>query len=314
MNTTRSSSDRPAYTVLPAKSPVHPPVELSVILLNRSSWIFRPEVLDQLLSLGFADILSVETLPVKFDAEALADVHPQLRFLLLTEPLTPGEQLNLAAAEVWGDKFLVLWDDQRLADTFSLAKAGAFLSATELCLCPELRGSDGVPLPTRAVPAREGGRFRLLSLPAETGTEGTLFPYDYTGIYDRRKFLQSGGFDSKLSNHHWQKVDWGTRVRLWGERICCAPFRIEYRAELPVENVSYEDSYRWFYLKNLALRFNGESGELSWFRFPSFLLHSAWVPWKAFRVFREVHQWVFEHKFRFKMDSRGLVELWGEEE
>ncbi|NNM55328.1 MAG: hypothetical protein HKM05_11510, partial [Spirochaetales bacterium] len=175
MNTTRSSSDQPAYTILPAKSSVHPPVELSVILLNRSSWIFRPEVLDQLLALRFVDILSVETLPVKFDAEALADAHPQLRFLLLTEPLTPGEQINLAAAEVWGDKFLVLWDDQHLADSFSLAKAGALLSATELCLCPELRGSDGVPIPTRSVPAREGGRFRLLSLAAETGTEGTLY-------------------------------------------------------------------------------------------------------------------------------------------
>ncbi len=314
MSITRSSSDRPSYSILPAKSSAYSTVSLSVILLNRSSWIFRPEVLDQLLAFGFSDILSVETLPVKFDAEALADTHPQLRFLLLTESLTPGEQINLAAAEVWGEKFLVLWDDQRLSEAFSLAKSGPLLSAPELCLCPEMRGSDGTPLPTRAVPAREGGRFRILSLPAEAGTEGTLYPFDYSGLYDRRKFLQSGGFDPRLTNPFWQKVDWGTRARLWGDSLCCAPFRLEYRAELPVEDISYEDSYRWFYLKNLAIRFNGESGELSWFRFPSFLLHSAWVPWKAFHVFRLVHQWVEEYKFRFQLDSRGLVELWEQEQ
>jgi len=180
-----------------------------------------------------------------------------------------------------------------------------------LCTVPQLRSSEGQVIPSLQFPALIKGKLNLIpSKPVQEGMK-SLFPFDYCGIYHSRRFLLSGGFDSWMANPYWQKLDFGLRCFLWGEQILCRrDLSLRYDAESCSEDTSADVSYKLFYLKNMAVHFNGEMGVLPSSRRFAYCLRSdsRWL--EAKNEFREVQRWVQQNRYRFKSDVQSLVSHW----
>lgn len=287
---------------------------LSLVLLARGPWGFRPQAVAEAWDLGFSDIVFVEEGRPRYDTEALARRFPGVRFLIPGAPMNPGSRINAAAREVFGDRFLVLWDDQTLPETgLPLRVARLWVEADRLALVPEFRDRSGRDLPSVQVPGLEKDRLKILSLGADEDSVDTLFPQDYTALYDRRRFLRTGGYDPTLTNPFWQKADWGLRSRLWGESLTVERgFRIDYRSSQPSEDQTPDQSYPRFYLRNLAVRHAGDHGILPASRFWSHARRSGRSFFAALGSFLEERRWVHTHRYRFQTDARLLAELWGD--
>ena len=77
-----------------------------------------------------------------------------------------------------------------------------------------------------------------------------------------------------------------------------------------MEEVTREQSYKLFYLKNLAIRFSRDSGTLPRSRFIPYLFNSGGDFISAGREFRNVRKWAEVNKYRFRQDARSVTELW----
>ena len=71
---------------------------LSAVILNRGGRYPRYGLFEELGKAGFDYILSMEGSFSRYDLEALSGDFPFVRFILLKEQLSPGEEINLAAA------------------------------------------------------------------------------------------------------------------------------------------------------------------------------------------------------------------------
>jgi len=275
--------------------------------------MFRPSVLTEFYSYGFSEILCLETSPVRYDADGLLRALPGLRFLFDQSASTPGVLINRAAREVQSERFLVVWDDQAIPDyRLSPRVKRLWQESALLALVPELRDRQGRCIPSVMVPGLDRDRLKILALGAEEENVDTLFPSDYSALYDRRRFLQTGGYDPQAFSPFWQKADWGLRSRLWGEALVVDPtFNLDYRSELPVEDQTPDRSYPRFFLRNLAVRHVGDHGVLPWGRFWSHARRSGLSWGQAFADFLEHRKWVETHRYRFQTDARLLTELWG---
>ena len=141
--------------------------------------------------------------------------------------------------------------------------------------------------------------------------ERVLFPFDYCGLYNRLKFAQTGGYDSLIVNPYWQKLDFGLRCFLWGERLLgTMRMSIVYPGSPPEEDTTPDESYKVVWLKNMAVRMRKEMGVLPTWRAFDYMLHSDTGPLGAVREFRIVRRWVRTNRFRFRRDPRGIVDGW----
>jgi hypothetical protein len=153
----------------------------------------------------------------------------------------------------------------------------------------------------------------LKVLPWKPAQEGmrSLYPFDYCGLYSRRRFLQLGGYDLWMTNPYWQKMDFGFRAGLWGETIAWHPrLQFAYTGEPEGEDSTPDSSYKLFFLKNMAVRFTGDSGLLPLSRLPRYALRSGSGLLDALKEFREVRAWVHENRFRFQGDVPSLLGRW----
>lgn len=284
---------------------------ISLVVLARGPWMFRPTVLAQACALGFDEVLCVEVGPPRYDVSTLLKGFPGLRFLVFPSAVTPGERINAAAREVAGDRFLVLWDDQKLPDLPPKALV-LWGQTSRLALVPELRDAQGAGLPSVLVPSLAQDRLKILALGADEDTVDTLFPRDYTALYHRRRFLATGGYDASLTNPFWQKADWGLRSRLWGEALTVEKgFRVDYRSAVPTDDQTPDRSYLRFYLRNLGVRHVGDHGVLPLSRLWAYARRSGLTLSQAVVTFRAERAWVHTHRYRFQTDVRLLSELWG---
>lgn len=285
---------------------------LSILLLARGERFYRQELLGELSALPFAQILSVEGPRPAYDLEALSHQYPDVRFLLLHSEASPGERINLGVEEARSPLVLVLWSDMKAdhapLDEDFLARA---VQRDLLCSLPLLKNPQGEILPSLQVPAMIQRRLKLLPWkPAQEGMR-SLIVFDYCGLYSRRRFLQLGGYDAWMANPYWQKLDFGLRAALWGETLAWyRRFQLTYAAEQEGEDSTPDASYKLFFLKNMAVRFDGEAGELPLSRFPRFALRSDSGLFRSLREFREVRAWVHENRFRFKADVASLLSRW----
>jgi hypothetical protein len=275
--------------------------------------VFRPAVLAEFHALGFTEVLCLEAGRPRYDAAALVRTLPGLRILDHPSPANPGVLVNLAAREAVGDRILVVWDDQALPEA-GLATRVAKIWADHpvLAVVPDRRDRSGRDLPSVRVPGLAKDRLKILSLGADQESVDTLFPPDYTALYDRHRFLQTGGYDPELANPFWQRVDWGLRSFLWGESLVLARgFKVDYRSEVPLEDQTPDGSYPRFFLRNLAVRHAGDHGVLPFVRFWSHARRSGLPLTEALASFRRERDWVKTNRYRFKTDARLLAELWG---
>lgn len=299
---------------------------LSAILLNRGGRYPRRTLLQELEKNGFDYVVSMEGPQERYDVEDLSIRFPFVKFILLKHSVSIGEQINLAVTEISGPLFFVLWNDIRILHGGGAAKISERMvndktdSADSnhsksiykrLCTVPLIQNSKFETLPTIISPAFQ--KKVLKTFPSVTGREGdiTLYPFDGIGIYDRERFIRLGGFDTTLHALHWQLMDFGFRSWLWGETIASTQLvRMSYDGGIPSEDSTAEESFKRFYLKNIAPAYRGCIAHIPLRRYPSYSRISGDGPFEAWEDFSAARKWVETNKYRFKEDAHHLVERW----
>jgi hypothetical protein len=213
----------PSYTVIGGRERLGK-AGLSAVLLNRGRRYSRSRLFSDLEKTGFDTVVSVEPPPGQYDLEDLSQQFPFVRFVLLQETISLGEQINLAAAEIDTPLFFVIWNDLRF-----IAGGGAHRMAQRLtghgeksfrrlCTVPVIQSPRSETLPTLRAPVlpRKKEHTRGLS-PSSEGLR-SLYPFDGVGIYDKERFVRMGGFDGTLKSSYWQLMDFGFRAHLWGKK------------------------------------------------------------------------------------------------
>lgn len=316
MNTIPSTLDdrKPTYTVVgghraqacPDGSPV------SVLLLNRGPRLSRASMLDELLSAGFQSVVSVDAGDPPPELETLSGRFPQVRFVFLREKAGPGDMVNAGMRESCGPYVLVVWNDQRLASsTLSSRFLDRVVELDSAVLVPELRDAGGSLLPSVMHPAMEGAHIRVIGLPPKGDGEKSVFPFDYAGIYSKARFSLLGGYDWTIEKPHWQKMDFGFRSWLMGERILHAQaLKLNYQGTVEADDATADASYGRFWLKNLGPLFRDDKAYLPSSRLFRFLLRSGLGLFGSVSEFRQARSWVKHNQYRFRQDAARVVQLW----
>jgi hypothetical protein len=317
MNTIPSTSKRlqTPYTVVGGEKidkKRRRPLNLSLLLLNRGGKIYRQDLFTELERIGIEEIISIEGPGSSYDIEQLSGRYPRIKFIILHSMASVGEQINIGIEETHSTLVLVIWNDITLpSSALSSRFIERMLGNNVLCTVPLMQNQKMQTIPTLQVPAFHKKRLKVVALPPKSDGMMTLFPFDYVGIYDKQKFTYSGGFDHNLIHPYWQKMDFGFRVYMWGETIKYnSGFRVSYEEDPPVEDTTPDDSYKTFFLKNLSVRFRGDTGDLPFSAFVRYLFKSGSPLIQAYREFKEAKRWVTLNRFRFKEDARSVTDLW----
>ncbi|MEW5817548.1 MAG: hypothetical protein AB1798_19385, partial [Spirochaetota bacterium] len=211
---------RTPYTVVGGQKidkKIRQPSLLSIVLLNRGGRLYRNEVFEELEKMGDIEIFSIEGPGVTCDVEVLSRRFPNVKFLMLHQNASRGEQVNIGIEEAHGKCVFVLWDDMRIS-TASLSSRliDKIYRQDVLCSVPLLQNQKGETLPCIQVPAFYKRFLRVVPLPPKNDGMNTLFPFDFAGIYNKEKFFLTGGYDYNFKNPYWQKMDFGFRGHMWG--------------------------------------------------------------------------------------------------
>ncbi|MDR2661424.1 MAG: hypothetical protein LBC31_00340 [Treponema sp.] len=284
---------------------------VSAVLLNRGGRYPRRTLFQELGKTGFDYILSIEGPQQRYDLEDLSGRFPFVRFILLKENVTAGEAVNMAAVELSSPFFFVLWNDHRLFNGMTAAKMASLFGGKRLCTVPVVQNSRFETLHTLSAPVLYRGSIKALPEAPARENQYALFPYDWVGLYDRERFLRLGGFDRDIVHAHWQLMDFGFRSYLWGEEIRSTQMiRLIHDGALPLADSTAEQSYRLFYLKNLAPVFRFDYAHLPLRSFPEYLVKTGGDLLTAWFEFSRERQWVRENRRRFRRDARGITDLW----
>jgi len=303
---------------------------ICAIVIN-SPGFSRRSFFQELEKTGFDNVISIETSQPHYDIEELTSRFPFVRFVLPEREISLGEQINLAASEIESPLFFVMRSDmkiiaggtaRRMAERLALSheegeenqapSTGEIKSGFKrLCTVPVIMNSRYEILPTIVSPMTQRKKMRTAFMEPQTEGQLSLYPFNGIGIYDRQRFIQSGGFDTTLKNTHWQMMDFGFRSHLWGEEISLSlQLKLLCDNEMTSEDYTVEDSYMRFYLKNLSPVFRGDYAHLPFYRFLSFLFKSGVDLFSAWEEFSKCRKWVKTNKFRWKCDAPSVTERW----
>jgi hypothetical protein len=323
MNTipTTFNDSPPPYTVVGGRDR-SASTGLSAVILNRGGHYSRFNLFGELENAGFDYVVSMESAQKCYDLETLSGNFPSVRFILLKDPITFGEEINLAASELPSPLFFVLWNDLKILRGGSAGRMAERLllsggegeekpAAKRLCTVPVIQDNRFEAIPTLTSPIMVRGALK--TIPAVPLSEGlpSLYPFFGTGIYDRERFIRLGGFDRTITNFHWQLMDFGFRSHLWGEEIISTQYiKLAYEGSTPEEDTTVEAGYRRFFLKNLAPVFRSDYAHIPLRRFPGFFRRSGEDLLSMWEEFSQARGWVKTNRYRFRYDARMLAELW----
>ena len=319
----------PSYTVVGGRERLGS-TGLSAVLLNRGGRFSRRRVFHELEKTGFDTVVSIEPAPARYDIDELSTRFPFVRFILLRDTISHGEQINLGASETDSPLFFVLWNDlkiiaggtaRRMAERLTYTSenngdSGEKSQFKRLCTVPMIQNSRFETIPTLMVPTRYRNKIATLFLNPATEGLPSLYPFDGVGIYDRDRFIRLGGFDSTIKNRFWQLMDFGFRAWLWGEEISSAKaLKLSYDAEVPAEDNSVNTDYYRFYLKNMAPVFRGDFAHLPFRRFPGYILRACASRctggiFSAWEDFSESRRWVIKNRFRWRHSPETVTGRW----
>jgi hypothetical protein len=286
------------------------PFALTFLVLSRGDRLFRAELLKDLQSRELGEILWVEGPEPSAEMESVANDFPLVRFLFVKAPSTVGELFNIGIEESRSPLVMGMWSDTRLA-SLPAALLPSLEKSAVVCAVPSARNVRGETIPSWQSPFWKRRRLALsFRVPRKDG-EATLFPFDFCGVYNREKFRQLGGYDPAIANPYWQKLDFGFRSFLWGEKLRgSTEISITYTGAPPEEDTTPDQGYKLFWLKNIAVRQRREMGVLPARRLADYVAHSDTGPAYAVKEFRAVRAWVRKNRFRFRRDPRELVDRW----
>ncbi|MCL2800184.1 MAG: hypothetical protein FWD28_00305 [Treponema sp.] len=298
---------------------------ISAVILNRPGHPKR-SFLSELEKTGFDNIISIESCSPHYDIEELAGRFPFVRFILPESELNLGEQINLAASELESPLFFVMHSDMKIIAGGTARRMAERLVINpdepneqseqktvfkRLCTVPLILNANYETLPSLLAPLTQKRKIRTIFFDPKNEGDKSLYPFNGIGIYDRQRFINTGGFDITLKNSHWQLMDFGFRSYLWGEEIALnLHLKLSYDGELNPENYSVEESYKRFYLKNLAPVFKSDYSHLPLYKFPGFFFKSGEDIFSAWEDFKECRKWVIKNKYRWKSDARSVINYW----
>jgi hypothetical protein len=284
--------------------------DLTFLVLSRGDRLFRGELLAELRATGAGEIVWVGGPGASYDLEAQAREFPDVRFLVLGGPATPGERVNIGISEARAPRVFCLWSDARVV-SLPADLADRSVADPPVCTVPLARTPRGEAMPTLQAPRLVKGRVALdWRAPARDGGR-TLFPFDFCGVYDVERFDRLGGYSAAVASPHWQKLDFGFRAHLWGETLRCRTgLVVAYATEPPADDATPDASYKQFWLRNLAVRRRRDAGELPAWRLAEYMLRSDTGPLYAVKEFRAAREWVRQNRWRYRVDPRDLVAGW----
>ena len=288
----------------------------SVILLNRGARHYRTQVIQQLLKYRFRSILSVELSGENYELSTLSKTYPSVKFLIPLEEVTIGDMINMGMEELDTKYVLVIWNDAMFSyPSLPLKLTEKIIADERLCTVPLLTTHSGQSIPVGFMPVNEQNKFKVLSSMCYQDDIPTLYPFDYIGIYNREKFMQLGGFDYTIKTSYWQNLDFFFRSWLWGEKTAVATlFKVSYQSETPCEDITTDDYYLRFFLKNLVPQYKMDHAEVPFKKVFSFINKYPKGLLEAVHHFKDARNWVEKNKYRFKTDAKLLMESWDNEE
>lgn len=289
-------------------------LDLSVIMLNSSGSHLKGQYLENLLNCGVSSIVSVEPNAESYSIEDVSKRFPNVKFLIPREKTSDGVLINMSMCELNTKYVLVLRDSLHIPAGFLSRNLIENLMKTDIyCIVPRLLDNNGAGVITNFSPSASRGSFKME--PNQTTLDGipTLYPFNFIGLYNRKKFIQLGGFDYTIKSSYWQNADLSLRSWIWGEKtVVTTKFQLSYIDEVPMEDTKPDISYLRFYLKNILPRFKADHGQFPCFSFPLFLFKSSCGIFEALSQFREAKSWVGKNKYRFQRDIQYLIENWME--
>lgn len=287
-------------------------LSLSVLLLSRSGSPFRSQNLDQLLSIGFSDIISVECSAENYGLEDISRKYPSVKFIAPEEKCSLGDMINIGMSEAREEYVLVVWDTLHIPPRSLNSYVLKRLEEEQLlCYVPMLSNSAMQTLPVRMLPSVENKALAVTGELVVQDKAPTLYPVDYVGLYNRKKFIELGGYDYTIKSPYWQNLDFSMRAWLWGEQIRMMPqLRFKYETEFQAEDTTPDYSQLKFFLKNIAPRFSQDHAYIPKSLFLSYYLKSGCGISEAIEDFNKARVWVEKNKYRFKTDASHFINSW----
>jgi len=290
-------------------------LNISVILLNSSASHLKLNVFQNLLGCNFRSIISIEHDSLNVSTEDIAKKFPEIKFMIPLQKVSDGEIINLAMSEIDSDYVLVLRDTLYIPSGVLLSNlAERLINENIYCVVPRLMDKNKNGLYTLFTPGAEKGHFVIDSSSFVTEGKKTIYPKDYVALYNRKKFIQLGGFDYTIESSYWQNLDLAVRSWLWGEETrLTTMLQFSYIDEPPIEDRTINQDYLRYYLKNEAPKFKNQQGYIKYSSFIKFLFRSSCGYLEAKRRFKAARVWVNKNKYMFKMDLQTFIKDWSEE-
>lgn len=284
----------------------------AVVLLNENTAHYRTGQLADLLKMGFSEIISVECAADNYSIEDISRRFPSVKFVIPLEPVTAGEMINIGISETAAPYALVVKGALRFSSGMLTPLIMQRLQQHDcLCVVPRLLDSEKNPLPVRYMPTVNKTVFKVQ--PVLKIYEGcwTLYPFDGIGLYNRRRFIELGGFDYTLTTAYWQLLDFAMRGWLWGERIIFSSlYQFVYEADVPIENTTADMSQLRFFLKNIAPKLREDHAYIPFMRFFNYNRQASCGIGEAYRQFADARQWTEKNQYRFHFDAVKLINAW----
>ena len=286
-------------------------LNISVILLNNSGGHLKDALFENLMECNFRSIVSVELDSNNFSVEDLAKKYPSVKFIVPLEKTTDGEMINLAMAEVEADYVLVLRNSLDIHPGFIHQNlAERILKDDVFCVIPRLTDSNKNSIIEQFIPTVEKKHFAVKESFVVNDGLNTLFSADNIALYNRKKFIQLGGFDYAIKSKYWQNLDLGLRSWLWGEETKLTTLLQFSYIQEPIFDKTINLDYLRFFLKNGVHKMKNNAAYISNLSFPKFFMNSSCGFLEAKRQFKATRKWIKQNKYKIKMDLETLIKNW----
>lgn len=288
-------------------------MNVAAVIINKGWSSYRPKMVENLMRCGFSQIISVEANAGSYSIEDFSRKFPFVKIVIPLDAASEGDLINIGVGAAGADYVLVLRDSIDFSkDILSPTLAAKLTESGVFCVTPRLLGKDNFSFPVLFSPSIKKASLNVISTAVVSDGAPNLFPFDFIALYNRRKFMDLGGYDYTIQSDYWQNLDLAFRAWLWGERITFSTaFSLSYSAEVPVIDSSASQFSNRFYLKNLVPRFYADHGSIPRSSFFAFWGSSSCGFFEALRRFKEARLWAADNKYRFKRDALDLVENWG---
>ena len=315
MNTISSTFDENLcdYTILGSEKCIEDSkYPISVLILNRNSGNFKEQNLELLLKNGFESIISLENPTDNYKIDGYAKKFPQVRFILPKKNVSTGELINLGISVCKSHYLLVIWDDYVIKNPIITdAIMSKIVESGSICYVPIFTNASFQQVSVRMEPHIEHFNFSVIPRTFAYDNSKTLYPFDFAGVYEKERFMSVGGFDCSITSDYWQLLDFSIRSWLWGEKIMGSTlFRFSYQNNEPISDMTIDNSYFRFFLKNIAIKIKVDYAYLPVRTFITFHRNSNYSFEPALKEFRYIRKWVSKNKFRYKTEIKKLTDEW----